>query len=348
VTAGAPALRLGLLSTAAINRVVLDAAAASDRAEVAAVASRSPERARAYAFEHGIGRWFGAYEGLLGDPEVDAVYVSAPNSLHVEWSVRALAAGKHVLCEKPFHSDPADVERAFDAAERAGLVLMEAFQFRHHPQTAEVVRLLRAGAIGKLRLIRSFLGFTVENGDDIRLRPELDGGSFLDAGCYTVNVARLLAGEPERAIGEQVLGPSGVDVGFAGTLRFAEGVVAQVGSSFAVPRRRELELIGSTGSMRVHDPFHPHRSGAIEIERDGGVERIEAASEDAYRLQLENFADAAAGRAEPALGRRDAVGQSRALAALYRSAREGAAVELTPPHSAARTATRASRRGAAP
>jgi predicted dehydrogenase len=320
-------LRLGLLSTATINGVQLAAAAESDRVEVAAVASRTAERAQAYADAHGIERAHGTYEALLADPGVDAVYVSLPNALHAEWSIRALEAGKHVLCEKPFHADPAEVGRAFDAAEAAGLVLTEAFQFRHHPQTDELARLVRGGAIGELWLIRSFLGFTPESSADVRLRPELDGGAFLDAGCYTVEVARLLAGEPEQVSAEQVLGETGVDVAFAGTLRFAGGALAQVGASYLVPLRRELELLGSEGSIRVRDPFRPDRSGLIEVERGGDVvESITAAKDDAYRLQLENFADAVAGRAEPRLGRVDAAAQARALAALYRSAREGVAV----------------------
>ena len=330
-------LRLGLLSTAAINDVQLAAAAESNRVEVVAVASRTAERARTYAAEHGIERAHGAYEGLLADAGVDAVYVSLPNALHAEWAIRALEAGKHVLCEKPFHADPAEVERAFDAADAAGLVLTEAFQFRHHPQTDELVRLVRDGAIGALRVIRSFLGFTPESAADIRFRPELDGGAFLDAGCYTVNVARLLAGEPEQVVAEQVLGDTGVDVAFAGTMHFAGGVLAQVGASYLVPLRRELELLGSEGSIRVRDPFRPDRSGLIEVERGGEVvESVAAARDDAYRLQLENLADAAAGRAEPRLGRADAIAQARALAALYRSAREGVGVPTSPAAAAAR------------
>src|SRR5579862_354666 len=319
-------LRLGILSTAAINQAILDGAAASDRVRVVAVASRSAERARAYAAEHAIERWHGAYEELLADRGVDAVYVSLPNSLHVEWSIRALEAGKHVLCEKPLDADPADVERAFDAAERAGLVLMEAFQFRHHPQMAELVRVVESGAIGRLRLIRAFLGFALDDRNDIRYRRDLDGGAFLDAGCYTVSVSRLLAGEPEEVSGTHVLAETGVDIAFAGTLRFADGVLAQVGASYLVPLRRELEVIGSSGSVRVHDPFRGDRDGAIEIDRDGEVDVFQSATEDPYRLELENLADAAAGRAQPLLGRADAVAQAAALAALLRSARTGSAV----------------------
>jgi predicted dehydrogenase len=317
-------MRLGLLSTARINEMTL--ATGAGGVEIAAVASRSAERARAYAEAHGIPRAYGSYEALLADDEVDAVYVSLPNGLHVEWTIRALEAGKHVLCEKPFDADPGEVERAFAAADAAGRVLMEAFMYRHHPQTAALVRLVRGGAIGELRLIRSFLGFRLDDTRDVRLHPELDGGCFLDAGCYTVSIARLLAGEPESVVAEQVLGETGVDVSFAGTLRFAGGVLAQVGSSYLVPLRRELEVLGSEGSLRSRDPFRPDRDGALLLERNGGpAERIEPAPDDPYRLQLENFAAAAAGRAEPLLAREESVAQARALAALYRSAREGGA-----------------------
>jgi predicted dehydrogenase len=326
-----PELRLGILSTAAINRVILDAAEASDGLSVVAVASRTDDRAAAYARRQGIARWHGSYEALLADPDVDAVYISVPNALHADWSIRALEAGKHVLCEKPLHADPIEVDRAFDAAEHAGLVLMEAFQFRHHPQIAEVARLVESEAIGRLRLIRAFLGFTLDDRADIRFQPDLDGGAFLDAGCYTVSVSRLLAGEPDEVVGVQVLAESGVDLAFAGTLRFPDGVLAQVGASYVVPLRRELEVIGSAGSLRVHDPFRGNRAGRIELERDGRpVQVVEAPPDDPYRLQLENLADAVAGRAEPLLGRADAVAQARALAALGRSARDGTAVTLTP------------------
>jgi D-xylose 1-dehydrogenase (NADP+, D-xylono-1,5-lactone-forming) len=322
-------LRLGILSTARINAAILAAAAAGDRVRVVAVASRSEARARRYAAENGVGSSHASYAALLADPGVDAVYVSLPNSLHVDWTIRALEAGKHVLCEKPFDPDPVAVERAFDVAGGAGLVLMEAFMYRHHPQTAALLRLVRSGAIGRLRLIRSFLGFRLDDPSDVRMQPELGGGAFLDAGCYTVSVARLLAGEPEAVAGEQVLGETGVDVAFAATLRFPDGVLAQVGASYLVPLRRELEVLGSEGSLRSRDPFRPNRDGALVLERDGEeVERVEPAADDPYRLQLENFADAVVGRDEPVVGREETIAQARTLEALYRSAREGTAIGL--------------------
>jgi predicted dehydrogenase len=322
-------LRLGILSTARINAAILAAATAGDRVRVVAVASRSEARARRYAAENGVGSSHASYEALLADPDVDAVYISLPNSLHVDWTIRALEAGKHVLCEKPFDPDPVAVERAFDVAGGAGLVLMEAFMYRHHPQTAALLRLVRSGAIGRLRLIRSFLGFRLDDPSDVRMQPELGGGAFLDAGCYTVSVARLLAGEPEAVAGEQVLGETGVDVAFAATLRFPDGVLAQVGASYLVPLRRELEVLGSEGSLRSRDPFRPNRDGALVLERDGEeVERVEPAADDPYRLQLENFADAVVGRDEPVVGREETIAQARTLEALYRSAREGTAIGL--------------------
>ena len=169
--------RTRFLSTARINRRLLAAADKSDLAEVVAVASRDPERAAAYAVEHGIERSYGRYEALLEDPEVDAVYVSLPNSLHVEWSVRALAAGKHVLCEKPLTRNPEEAEDAFNAADRAGRILMEAFMWRHSPQTAKLVQLVEGGVVGELQLVRATFSFPLEGRRNIRLDPALDGGA---------------------------------------------------------------------------------------------------------------------------------------------------------------------------
>jgi predicted dehydrogenase len=284
-----------------------------------AVASRDRGRAEEYARTWEIPRALGSYEALLEDPEVDAVYVSLPNGLHVEWSIRALEAGKHVLCEKPLDRRPAEVERAFDAAERSGRILMEAFMYRHHPQTRRLVELVEGGAIGTLQLIRSAFSFTITNPDaNVRTQPTLDGGSLMDVGCYCVSGSRLLAGEPERVYGEQVV-DHGVDVRFHGTLRFADGVVAQFDCGFVLPVRDELEAIGTEGSLFLDDPWHAYEP-TIELRRRDGVERIEAERADSYRLELENLAAAARGESEQLLGRADAVAQARVIDALYRSA----------------------------
>jgi D-xylose 1-dehydrogenase (NADP+, D-xylono-1,5-lactone-forming) len=319
-------MRLGILSTARINRLLLAGARESDRVEVTAVASRDAARAEAYAREHGIERTHESYDALLADEDVDAVYVPLPNSLHVEWSIRALEAGKHVLCEKPLSRRPADVERAFDVAERAGLVLTEAFMYRHNPQTARLKALVDSGEIGELRVIRAAFSFTITDGTNIRLAADLDGGALMDVGCYCVSGARLLGGEPKRVYGVSVE-ERGVDSSFAGTLELAGGVVAQFDCSLRLPVRDELEAVGTEGSVFLDDPWHCRRP-VIELRREGEVRELKLEPVDSYRLELENLADAIAGEAEPLLGRDDALGQARAIEALYRSAASGTAVAV--------------------
>ncbi len=321
------AVKWGVLSTAKINDLVLAGAAESDDVEVVAVASRDQGRAEEYARERGIERAHGSYEALLEDPDVEAVYISLPNSMHVEWSARALEAGKHVLCEKPLSRRANDVERAFDAAERAGRHLMEAFMYRHNPQTARLVELVEGDAIGRLRLVRAAFSFPLDNPENVRLSGELDGGGLMDVGCYCVSGARLLAGEPSEVYGAQVEGPSGVDELFTGTMRFEDDVLAELDCGLVLPVRDELEAIGDEGSIFLDDPWHC-REPVLELRTAEGTERIELEPVDSYQLELENLGDAIRGRAEPLLGREDALGQARAIEALYRSAEEGRPITL--------------------
>jgi xylose dehydrogenase (NAD/NADP) len=312
----------GILSTAQINLPILAAARASDRAEVIAVASRDSGRAEAYAREHGLERAHGSYEALLEDPDIEAVYIPLPNGLHIPWTLRALEAGKHVLCEKPFSRRVEDVERAFDLAESLGLVLSEAFMYRHHPQTAKLAELAAEKAIGQLRVVRAAFSFPLaaeRGGDDTRFDPELDGGALMDVGSYCVNAIRLLAGEPQRVAAEQVLGPSGVDVVFAGTLSHAGGVVAHFDCGFVLPRRSELEVVGEEGSLFVATPFQVSSPG-IELRRADDVEHVVVEPGDSYLLELENVSAAIRGEATLLLGRDDAVGQARTIEALYGAA----------------------------
>jgi xylose dehydrogenase (NAD/NADP) len=317
-----PSVRWGFLSTANINAKLLAGAAESDRVEVVAVASRDALRAESYAREHGIERAHGTYEALFEDPEVEAVYISLPNSMHVDWSVLALEAGKHVLCEKPFSRHPGDVERAFDAADRAGRILMEAFMYRHNPQTRRLQELVEEGAIGRLRLIRAVFSFPLRDSPNVRLDPALDGGALMDVGCYCVSGARLLAGEPAQVYGEQAVAATGVDEVFTGTMRFPGDVLAELDCGLALPMRDELEAIGESGSIFLDDPWHCRKPG-LELRTEEGTEAIRLEPVDSYRLELENMSDAIRGRAEPLLGREDALGQARAIDALYRSAAEG-------------------------
>jgi len=317
------AVRWGILSTARINRPVIAAARASDRFDVVAVASREQARADAYAREHDIARAYASYESLLEDPDVDAVYNSLPNSMHVDWTIRALEAGKHVLCEKPFDRRPEEVERAFDTAERHGLVLMEAFMWRHHPQTKKLAEIVRSGRIGEPRVVLARFSFPLENTADIRMLPELDGGALMDLGCYCISGARLIGGEPVLVQGRQLLGPTGVDMRFLGTLEFPGDLSAQFTCGMDMPFSRRLEVVGSDESAVLEDPW-----GGRDPHVQVGDERIDVEDADRYQLELENISDAIRGEGEPLLGREDAVGQSRTIEALYRSAETGAAVSL--------------------
>jgi D-xylose 1-dehydrogenase (NADP+, D-xylono-1,5-lactone-forming) len=191
--------------------------------------------------------------------------------------------------------------------------------YRHNPQTQRLVELVQGGAVGTLQAVRAAFSFSVADPEDVRLRAELDGGALMDVGCYCVSSTRLLAGEPERVYGEQVVGVSGVDIRFHGTLRCASGVVGQFDCGLVLPFRDELEAIGDEGSLFLDDPWHC-REPVIELRREGSVERIEVERADSYRLELENVSAAIRGDAALLLGREDAVAQARVIEALYASA----------------------------
>jgi xylose dehydrogenase (NAD/NADP) len=319
----APILRWGLLSTARINDSLL--AIDPGRERFRAVASRDADRAARYAEEHGLARAHGSYEALLADPELDAVYVGLPNALHGAWAIRALEAGKHVLCEKPLSFDPAEVERAFAAAEERGLVLTEGLMWRHHPQAVRARELVAEGAIGELRALHAEFRFTLDDPADVRWQAELGGGALADLGCYCVSGCRALAGgEPLTAHGELVAGGDGVDASFAGLLRFPGDVLATVSCSFAAPPGHVLRAVGSAGELRLDDPWSGRRPGvAIRGTSDHWEQLAVPTARSAYALELEDLEAAAAGAAPARLGRADALGQARTLAALLASARAG-------------------------
>ena len=306
------AVRWGVLSTARINRKLLAGAAMAPNVDVVAVGSRDRERGDAFAAEHGIPRVHGSYEELLADPEVEAVYIPLPNSLHVPWSVKTLEAGKHVLCEKPLTRRPADAEAAFDAADRAGRLLMEAFMWRYHPQTEALVRLLPG--IAPLRIIRAAFGFTLSPEDraNVRWLAELEGGALMDVGCYCVSALRLLGGEPERVSGEAVRAPSGVDARFAGVLRLPNDVLGQIDCGLDVPPRGGIYVVGEGGTLIAEDPWH---GITPRLWRDG--EEIPVEAVNPYARELEDFSAAIREGRRPRLGREDAVGQARALEMLF-------------------------------
>ncbi|HZC33043.1 MAG TPA: Gfo/Idh/MocA family oxidoreductase [Candidatus Bathyarchaeia archaeon] len=313
-------VRLGILGTGLILERFLPGAERSRGVDVVAVASRDAERARSYAAGRGIGRSFGSYEALLADPDIDAVYIPLPNSMHHEWTMRSLAAGKHVICEKPYSTRATDVDEAHDAADAAGLVLTEGFMWRHSPHALRFVEELPR--IGELRTIRSTFSFQIESDDDIRLSRELAGGSLMDVGTYCASASRLIAGrEPLAAVGIAWPAASGVDDRFSGILDFGEGVVATLTSGFQ-SEHSGMEAIGSRGSLWLDDSFQGRATKLIGP--DGFVEDIPLVNP--YELELDDFAAAIRGEHPVRLGRADMLGQARTLAALYESAATG---ELT-------------------
>jgi predicted dehydrogenase len=317
-----------VLSTARIGARLIGGARETDAADVVAVASRSEASAQAFAAAHDIPRAHGSYEALLADPAVEAVYIPLPNSMHVDWTLRALEAGKHVLCEKPMDRRPEKVARAFDLAERWGLVLSEAFMWRHHPQTARLRGLLDEGAIGDVRLVRACFSFMLARELDVRLDPALDGGALMDVGCYCVSGARLVAGgEPQSVAAEVVTGPTGVDIRLTGQLRFVDDLLGIVDCGLDVTSRNELEVVGSEGRIVLPDPWHCI-APRIVVERGYEREVLALKPADSYRLQLEDCSAAIRGERAPLLGRADALGQSRTIDALYRSAAKGHTVPV--------------------
>jgi xylose dehydrogenase (NAD/NADP) len=268
----------------------------------------------------------GSYEALLADPDVDAIYNPLPNSLHVPWSIKALEAGKHVLCEKPLSRDAAQVDAAFDAAERAGRVLMEAFMWRFHPQTEALVRLVGDGTIGRLRHLTARFGYAMDPGSgNVRWDAGLEGGALMDVGCYCVSGLRLLAGEPVRVSAERV--GEAVDARLAAVLRFAGDVTGTFDCAMDVYPRSGLEVVGDVATLWVPDPWHGVAPGIV-VQRDGGEERVEVERVDPYGRELvEVEAAVRAGRA-PLVDRVESVRQARVIDALYRAADGGVAVSL--------------------
>lgn len=314
-------IRWGLLGTSRINEKLMRGANGTADAEIVAVASRLAASGEAYARAHGIGRAHASYEALLADPEVDAVYIPLPNALHHPWTMRAIEAGKHVLCEKPYTRHPEEVDAAWDAADAAGVVLMEAFMWRHTPQAAKLVEL--AGRIGELVHVRATFSHRLADDADIRVSAELKGGSLMDVGCYCVSGARLIAGEePELVFGEQHTTAEGVDHRFTGYLRFPSGLVATFHSGFDA-FSESLEVTGRDGTVALPDPWHSLR-GVLLL--DGQEVTVEAPNP--YQCELEDMAAAIRGEKAPLLGRDDAMGQARTIEALYRSAESGEPVSL--------------------
>lgn len=323
-------LRWGLLSTARINQAIIPVLRDSKRNQLLAVASRAERRAASYAKEWGIPRAFGSYEELLEDAEIDVVYNSLPNHLHCEWTVKAAQAGKHVLCEKPLALTVQEVDAMAAAAESAGVVITEAFMYRHHPQTIQVQELIESGALGELQLVSGSFSFKLTRKEDIRLIPEVGGGSLWDVGCYPLHYARTIIGkEPVEAFGWQISGTSGVDEVFAGQLRFAGQVFAQFDCGFRSPFRTHIEIVGEQGSLDIPAPFKPGQSEVITLTGADEVRKIKIKSGELYSGEIEDMADAILEARPPRISLADSRGNVAAILALLESAAKGQPVSIT-------------------
>ncbi|NTU83065.1 MAG: Gfo/Idh/MocA family oxidoreductase [Chloroflexales bacterium] len=317
-------LRWGVISTANIGRrAVLPAIQRSATNTLIAVGSRDLAAGQAFAADLGIPRVYGSYTELLADPQVEAVYIPLPNSLHREWAIRAAEAGKHILCEKPLALSAAECLEMAEAARQHGVLLMEAFMYRFHPQTARALELLRAGAIGSPQLIRAAFSFRLINPANIRLQPDLGGGALMDVGCYCVNVSRtLFAAEPIEAQAFAIWSERGVDAQLAGSLRFADGRLAQIDCALTLGRRESYEVVGPEGSLAVPVAFVPGQDATTLYVRDGQGERQETvAGVDQYQLMVEHFAACVRGQATLRYPPEEAAANMRVIEALLRSAR---------------------------
>lgn len=322
-------LNWGLLSTANINRALIPPLQVSKRNHLLAVGSRSQANADAYAKEQRIERAHGSYEALLADPDIDVIYNPLPNHLHAEWTIKAVEAGKHVLCEKPLALTLDEVDAIKAAAHKHGRVVAEAFMYRHHPQTLQVQEMVKGGSLGTVKLIRAGFGFFLDRPNDIRLKPEMGGGSIWDVGCYPISYARTVVGEsPLEVFGMQYTGPSGVDLTFTGQMRFANDILAEVDCSFDIPLYWGVEILGSEASLKIPSPFKPQVNEKLLLTRGDKTETIIVKGQELYIGEVEDMADAILLGKAPHISLDDSRANIAAILALLESARTGKPVSL--------------------
>ncbi len=288
-----PLVRIGTLGAARITPAALvRPVAATPGVELVAVAARDRGRAETFAARHGIPRVHSSYEALLDDPEVDAVYNPLPNGLHCEWTLRALDAGKHVLCEKPLAANAAEARRMQQAAEKAGRVLAEAFHWRHHPLAERMREILDSGALGPLRHVEGIMCVPLPLPGDIRFRLDLAGGATMDTGCYAVSLARFLAGaEPEVVSARAKLASPGVDRWMRAELRFPGGVTGRILTALFSARLLDIRAIaeGERGRMSVINPVAPQYYHRLKVSTPDGTRVERVAGGATYTFQLQAF-----------------------------------------------------------
>jgi xylose dehydrogenase (NAD/NADP) len=329
-------LRFGILGTAHIARSFVQGVSPSRRVIVSAVASRDADKARAFAKDLGIARHFGSYEALLADPDIDAVYVPLPNSLHAEWSIAAVRAGKHVLCEKPLSATAGEARAMFDAARQHGVRLVEGYPYRAQPQTLKLRELLAGGIIGDIRLIQATFGFTLPASDNIRLDPRLAGGALMDVGVYPVSLAQMIAGTRPTRVHAVAQWSGGVDRTLAATLQFASGLLAQITCSFDTAPQRQALITGSKGVIET--TYMNHTSSAqqavlklrVGTDKDAVDSLVQTSPVNGFLAEAESFERLV--RAGPAewsgATPEESIDGMLTVEAMLGSARSGAAVDI--------------------
>ena len=322
-------LNWGLLSTAKINRALIKPLRASKRTRLLAVASRSISSAEAYAREWNIPRAHGSYEALLADPEIDVIYNSLPNHLHAEWTIKALRAGKHVLCEKPFALTLAEVDAMSQAAHETGKVLAEAFMYLHHAQTLKIKEIVDSGILGKLQLIKGAFTFTLTREGNFRWMEEMGGGSIWDVGCYPISFARMIVGaEPVEVFGWQLTGPGGSDESFFGQMRFKDEVHMQFDCGFKSPSRSFIELVGTDATLNIPNPFKPGRKNEILFIQNEKTQKIKINGGELYSGEVEDMCDAILKNQPSLISLADSRGNIAVILALLKSTKSGKPVSL--------------------
>jgi predicted dehydrogenase len=319
MVAGAAPLRMGILGAAGIGRLALiEPSRGRDDVTLAAVAARDLGRAQAYAAKFGFAQAYQGYQALLDDPQIDAVYNALPPSLHARWTIAALNAGKAVLCEKPFAMDAGEARAMVDAAQSAGLVLMEGFHYRYHPLTARLIDIVASDELGDLRRLEAVVEVPTPDGpNEIRHDPALGGGVLMDLGSYAVHLCRTLVGaEPAVAAAAWRLAASGVDAWTTADLTFPSGVEARITASFETGPQATLTIEGERGSLKARNPLLPQYGNRVTIEV-GGERRDESFTrEPTYAFQLAAFADAVRGGPAPPTSGEDSVAQMRVIDAI--------------------------------
>ncbi|UTF53595.1 Gfo/Idh/MocA family protein [Natronosalvus rutilus] len=315
-------MEFGVLSTAGIAQKALLPAIDSSEHRVGAIASRDAERAESVAEEYGIPRSCGSYDDLLGDSDLDAVYVPLPNALHGEWTKRAADAGLHVLCEKPLAVDADEAREVVAHCDDRDVVLMEAFMYRYHPRTERAIELARE-ALKDVRSVAASFTFSLRGDpDDVRLNPNLAGGSLMDVGCYPISAARQFLGEPDRVYAHaHDSREAGVDTALTGVLEYDDGATARIASGFDTPKHQRYRVEATNGWLEVDDAFDvPDGALELEYEIDGehGVETFEPV--DQYRLEVEHFARCIETGTRPRTDGDEAVANMHVIDALYESA----------------------------